>query len=84
MAETYSASREAARQSALYEVFWALLIRPLRPWRLCVSLLLGIHSYIVVGYYIACAVRLRRGRGHDIRFASVIADEMRGHSRLCV
>jgi len=34
----------------------------------------------MVGESVYCAVGLRRSRGHDIRFASVIA-EIRGHSR---
>jgi hypothetical protein len=79
---TYSASSEPSRHSTLDQVFHAILIHLLPPrGHVRASLLLRRHGSVMVRYYIACAIWLRRSHRHDIRFVSVIAEEIRGHSR---
>jgi hypothetical protein len=81
---TYSTPSKPARQPTLHQIFRTLLVHLLLPVPdIGCSLFLGEHGGIMVGYYVAWAVCLRRSRGH-IRFASVITEEIRGHSRLCV
>jgi hypothetical protein len=79
---TDSTSSESSGQATLDQVLGAVSVHfPSSRPHVCTSLLFRYHGGVMVRYYIAGAVCLRRSRRHDIRFASVIAEEIRGHSR---